>query len=122
MREKKLGTPRRSNADVIKQHSKMQGSLRSKSKSRSVRSFHPNTLSIPADETIGVLQGKITYTEVIDAVTGDILGVPNMDVVRETMRPTNDPACKYDGEYYIADFRSHEDQDEFEIAKQRRVL
>lgn len=78
---------------------------RSKKRTRSVRSFHPNTISVPADETIGVYEGKVTYIEVIDAVTGDVLGVPNMDIVRETMRPTNDPVCKYDGEYYIANYK-----------------
>lgn len=83
---------------------------RSRKNSREVRSFHPDTLSIPSDETIGVLEGKVTYTAVIDAVTGENLGVPNMDVVRETMRTTNDPACRNAGEYYIANFRTPEEQ------------
>jgi len=78
---------------------------RSRKASRSVRSFHPDTISIPSDETIGVLEGKVVYTEVIDAVTGDHLGVPDMDIVRSTMRPTNDPACKFDGEYYISNYK-----------------
>ena len=72
---------------------------------RSVRSFHADTISIPSNETIGVLEGKVVYTEVIDANTGEILGVPDMDTVRSTMRPTNDPACRNDGEYYIANFK-----------------
>ncbi len=87
---------------------------RSRKNSREVSSFHLNTLSIPSDETIGVLEGKVTYSAVIDAVTGENLGVPNMDTVRETMRPTNDPACRMDGEYYIANFRSPEAQTEYD--------
>lgn len=78
---------------------------RSKKRTRSVRSFYPDTLSIPSDETIGVLEGKVTYTEVIDAVTGESLGTPDMDVVRETMRPANRHESRNEGEYYIANYR-----------------
>lgn len=90
---------------VSSKHIKNRDMNKSKKATRSVRSFHPDTISIPADETIGIYEGKVTYTEVFDAVTGDSLGTPNMDIVRETMRPTNDPACRNDGEYYIANYK-----------------
>lgn len=108
----------RSNAEVAKPYmdQKEFSGRRVKAKSRPVRSFHPNTISIPATETIGVLEGKITYTEVIDAVTGDVIGIPNMDVVRETMRPSNDPNSR-DGEYYISNFRTEEEQAAWEQEK-----
>jgi hypothetical protein len=113
VKEKNLPNPR-SNRAVRSEHAKRNNIAKSKNATRSVRSFHPNTISIPADETIGIFEGKVTYTEVIDGLTGDTLGVPNMDVVRETMRPTNDPACRLDGEYYIANFRTPAEQEEFE--------
>jgi len=92
-----------------------------KKKFRSVRSFHPDTISIPEDETIGIFEGKVIYTEVFDAVTGDSLGVPDMDIVRETMRPTNDPACRNDGEYYIANYKVKDEAEEFAESFRKEV-
>lgn len=112
----------KSKSEVAKPHMKAKDMCRSKKATRSVRSFHPNTISIPEDETIGIYEGKVTYTEVIDAVSGESLGVPDMDVVRETMRPTNDPACRERGEYYIANFRSKEDQEVWEQGRSASSL
>lgn len=103
----------KSKKEVTFSHIKKHDINRSKKCKRIVRSFHPDTLSIPSDETIGVLQGTVTYTEVIDAVTGDSLGVPNMDVVRKTMRPAKSHESR-DGEYYIANFRTPEEQEEYD--------
>ena len=76
-----------------------------KVKSRIIRTFHPETISIPEFELVRVLEGSLVYSRVIDGDTDDVLGIADMAVVRETMRPVKDPACSEEGEYYIANWR-----------------
>jgi hypothetical protein len=80
-----------------------------------------STISVQPDEMIGVLEGKITYDEVIDDDTGISLGIPDMDLIRSSLRPSNDPASKRDGEYYIADFRVLDEKEE-ELELTRKEL
>jgi len=106
MKPKSMGTTiPHSNSKMNQRSMKERDMNKSKTVKRSIRSFHPNTISIPCDETIGVFSDTVIYTEVIDGATGVILGIPDMELVKSTMRPANRSESRDDGEYYIANFK-----------------
>ena len=74
---------------------------------KDIRSNYDKTISIKNKDLVKVLDGSLTFGNVLDFKTGEVIGQCDMNIVRKTIRPgghRKDGRGKAAGNYYVAEF------------------